>query len=91
VSLAFPPNVRLIRGCVIDYLSRDVPLIRVVENVRVLLSARELTLSEVLKVVDKVEDDPLCTPYISKAEKQRKLKQLRKALASLESLSEGNI
>ena len=84
--MAFPPTIRLIRGYLIDYLSKDRPLTFTLENIRRLLSSKQLTLQQILETIDKIEEDPLCVPYISREEKRRKLEKLRKALSNLPEL-----
>jgi hypothetical protein len=80
----FPPEVRLVRGCLIGYLSKEHPSLKeACKTITAVISSGQLTLKEVLKIIDDIEKDPLCLPYIPKTEKKRKLKQLRKLLANI--------
>lgn len=76
-----------IRARVIDYasgLKEDVPLESVLEAVKQAVTTTLLTKEEILKVIDKIEEDPLCLMYITREEKIRKLKQLKDVLSDME-------
>jgi len=76
-----------VRGCVIDYLAgREETVKNILASIRSLLTSEQLTLEDVIAIIDRIEEDPLCIPHITKAEKTEKLNQLRKALSKLTDL-----
>jgi hypothetical protein len=86
----FPPEVRLVRGYLIDYLSKEhFSLEQTYKVIMVVINSRQLTLREVLKIIGHLEEDPLCVPYVSKVKKTEKLKRLRKLLSSLTNMEKG--
>ncbi|RLI05976.1 hypothetical protein DRO26_00585 [Candidatus Bathyarchaeota archaeon] len=83
----FSPDVRLVRSFLIDYLSeQDISLRQIFEVIKGEISQKQLSLDDVLKIIDKVEEDPLSVPYVPRVEKLKKLNQLRKLLKCLEDL-----
>ncbi|RLI02827.1 hypothetical protein DRO30_02005 [Candidatus Bathyarchaeota archaeon] len=87
----FPPTVRLVRGYIIDYLSSlegSINLEWVFNSIKGIIVSKQLTLDEVLKIIDNIEHDPLCLPYLPKIEKIRRLRKLRRLLADLANIEE---
>lgn len=69
----FPPGVRRIRGCIIDYIGRKGASPELVlEVVSEAIRTKQLTKSEVLSIIEKIEE-----------KKTRKLRPLKKMLAGL--------
>jgi hypothetical protein len=64
-------------------LGKDFSAEQICNAIMDVVSAHQLTLERVLRIIGDIEEDPLCLPYISKAEKRRKLKRLRKLLSTL--------
>jgi len=79
----FPPEVRLVRGYLIDYLGKEFSPEQICKAIMDAVGTHQLTLEKVLEIIDDIEKDPLCLPYIPKTVKNKKLKQLRKLLASI--------
>lgn len=80
----FPQNVRLIRSCLIDYLNdKNISLENVFNSIKKIVSTKQLTVWEALKVIEKIEEDPLCLPHIPRIERRRKLAKLKKLLENL--------
>jgi len=89
--LVFPPSVRQVRGPVLDYVTgarREATLDWAFRAVREVITSRQLAKKEVLRVIDKIEEDPLCLPYVSREEKMRKLNSLKKLLTDLVDIEE---
>ncbi len=87
----FPQNIRLVRSCLIDYLSdKNISLENVFSNIRKIVSSRQLTVEEALKVIEKIEEDPLCLPHIPRIERKRKLAKLKKLLENLSDIEKSS-
>lgn len=86
--MAFPQSVRQVRAYVLDYVRGTAALNRAFEAVKEAVTSKQLTKDEVLKVVGKIEEDPLSLPYMSREEKIGKLKPLKKLLADLADMEE---
>ena len=80
----FSFRVRLVRECLIDYLNgKHLNPEEVYKTIIGVVSSYQLTLEEVLEIIDNMEEDPLCLPYIPRTEKTRKLEQLKKLLQNV--------
>ena len=75
-----------------DYMTEggeNVTLDWVLDAIKEVVASNQLTWEDVLKVIDKIEEDPLCPfPHISKDNKKRKLTPLKKILAALADIDE---
>ena len=87
----FPPNVILVRSCLIDYLSgKNVSLENVFGTIKRVVYSKQLTVEEALKVIEKIEEDPLCLPHIPRIERRRRLSKLKKLLENLNDLEKSS-
>ncbi len=86
-ELPLHENKQWMRARVLDYasgLKKDVELESVFEDAKKAVKSARLTKNDIFKVIGRIEEDPLSLMYISREEKNRKLRQLKDLLTDIE-------